>query len=121
MPVRGRDMVTGLPRTIEITSQEIRQALEEPLLAIVGAVRITLERTPPELSADLTDRGIVLAGGGSMLQNLDVRLAEETGVAIHRVEDPISSVVRGAGKLLDGRADLLELMALEDHEYPEYT
>jgi len=121
MVVKGRDLVTGLPRTIEITSQEIRQALEEPLLAIISAVRGTLERTPPELSADLTDRGIVLAGGGSMLRNLDVRLSEETGVAVHRVEDPISCVVRGAGMLLDGRSDLLELMALEDHEYPEYS
>ena len=119
--VKGRDLVTGLPRTIEISSQEVRQALEEPLLSIISAVRGTLERTPPELSADLTDRGIVLAGGGSMLRNLDLRLGEETGVPIHRVEDPVSCVVRGAGKLLDGRADLLELMALEDHEFPEYT
>ncbi len=121
MTVKGRDLVTGLPRTIEITSQEIRQALEEPLLAIIGAIRSTLERTPPELSADLTERGIVLSGGGSLLRNLDIRLSEETGVAVHRVEDPVSCVVRGAGRLLDGRPDLLELMTLEEHEYPEYS
>ena len=90
----------GVPKTITITDEEIRLALAETVNVIVDAVRVALERTPPELSADIVDRGIVLTGGGSMLRNLDKRLREETGLPVTNAEDPLSSVVLGAGKML---------------------
>jgi len=101
MQVKGRDQVKGLPRTIDITSEEIREALREPVAAIVEAVRVTLERTPPELSADIMDRGVVLAGGGALLRGLDQLIAKETGLHVTVAEDPLSSVVLGCGKFLD--------------------
>lgn len=100
MDVKGRDLVAGLPKTISITSQEIRDALAEPVARIVEAVRITLERCPPELSADLVDRGIVLAGGGALLRGLDRLINEETGLPVHVAEDPLSAVAEGTGKAL---------------------
>ena len=100
MEVKGRDQVTGLPKTAIITSQEIREALMEPILRIVEAIRITLERCPPELSADLLDRGIVLTGGGALLQGLDKLIAEQTGLSVHIAEDPLSSVAEGIGRAL---------------------
>jgi rod shape-determining protein MreB len=100
MEVRGRNLVEGIPQTITVTDEEIRQALNPAVSAIVDAVRVALERTPPELSADIVDRGIVLTGGGSMLKNLDKRLREETGLPLAMAEDPLSSVVLGAGKML---------------------
>jgi rod shape-determining protein MreB len=100
MEVKGRDMVAGIPKTVVVNSDEIREALQEPVNAIVDAVRSVLERTPPELSADIVDRGIVLTGGGSLLKNLDKRLREETGLPVAMAEDPLSSVVLGAGKML---------------------
>ena len=100
MDVKGRDLVVGLPKTISITSQEIREAMSEPLNTIVDAVRTTLERCPPELAADLVDRGIVLAGGGALLRGLDKLLKEETGLPVHVAEDPLSAVAEGAGKTL---------------------
>jgi rod shape-determining protein MreB len=104
MEIRGRDLVAGIPRTMEIKSDEIREALAEPIHAIVEAVRIALERTPPELAADIVDRGIVLVGGGSLLANLDILLREETGLPIMLAEDPFSAVVLGAGRCLDDPA-----------------
>ena len=101
MEVRGRDMVTGLPKTVTITSEEVREALSEPIRAIVDAARQTLEKTPPELSADLIDRGIVLAGGGSLLRGLDRLLAEETSLPVHIADSPMTAVVLGVGKGLD--------------------
>ncbi len=101
MEVKGRDLVAGIPKTLEINSEEIREALAEPLNAIVEAVRIALERTPPELAADIVDKGIVLAGGGALLRNLDVLLREETKLPITIAEDPLSAVVLGAGRALD--------------------
>ncbi len=101
MEVRGRDLVAGIPRTLEIKSDEVREALAEPIQAIVEAVRIALERTPPELAADIVDRGIVLVGGGSLLANLDILLREETGLPIMLAEDPFSAVVLGAGRCLE--------------------
>ena len=101
MEVRGRDLVTGLPKTVTITSEEVREALSEPIRSIVEAARLTLEKTPPELSADLIDRGIVLAGGGSLLRGLDRLLAEETGLPVHIAENPMTAVVLGVGKGLD--------------------
>ena len=101
MEVRGRDLVTGLPRNIEVSSEEVRAALSEPIAAIVEAVRITLERTPPELSADIMDKGIVMAGGGSLLHGLDKLLAEETGMPVHVADDPLSAVANGTGIAMD--------------------
>src|SRR5690606_7175800 len=100
MEVKGRDLVAGLPKTITVSSQEVREALLEPISTIVDSVRITLERCPPELSADLVDRGLVLAGGGALLRGLDTLLAEETGLPVHVAEDPLSAVAEGAGKVL---------------------
>jgi len=100
MEVKGRDLVAGLPKTITITSEEIREALQEPVSAIVEAIRITLERCPPELSADLVDRGIVLAGGTSLLRGIDKLIAEQTGLPVHRAEDPLSAVAEGTGVVL---------------------
>src|SRR6266545_2154477 len=98
--IKGRHLIEGVPKTITITDEEIREALAETVNVIVDAVRVALERTPPELSADIVDRGIVLTGGGSLLKNLDKRLREETGLPLAMAEDPLSSVVLGAGKML---------------------
>src|SRR2546421_2690402 len=100
MEIKGRHLIEGVPKTITITDEEIREALAETGNVIVDAVRVALERTPPELSADIVDRGIVLTGGGSLLKNLDKRLREETGLPLAMAEDPLSSVVLGAGKML---------------------
>jgi rod shape-determining protein MreB len=99
--VKGRDLVNGVPKTTEVSSVEIREALNEPISQIVEAVKLTLERTPPELSADILDRGIMLTGGGALLKGLDERLRLETNLAIHVPEDPLTAVVRGAGKVLE--------------------
>ncbi len=99
--VRGRDLVSGLPRTVRMTSTEIREAMAEPIAGIVEAVKMTLERTPPELSADIVDRGIVMAGGGSLLRGLDRLLAEETGMPVTLTDDPLDAVVLGTGKALE--------------------
>jgi len=101
MDVRGRDLVAGLPKTVTITSEEIREALSEPIRSIVEAARSTLEKTPPELSADLIDRGIVLAGGGSLLRGMDKLLAEETALPVHIAENPMNAVALGVGRGLD--------------------
>ena len=99
--IRGRDMVTGLPKTVVLTSEEIRQALEEPLSQIIDAVKETLDRTPPELASDIMDRGIMLAGGGSLLQGLDERLREETQMPAHLAESPLTCVAVGSGRSLE--------------------
>ncbi|MCG0238992.1 MAG: rod shape-determining protein [Firmicutes bacterium] len=101
MEIRGRDLVTGLPRTLTITSEEVRRALAEPVSAIVETVKITLENTPPELAADIMDRGIVMTGGGSLLRGLDVLLSKETGMPVHVADEPMLCVVRGTGQALD--------------------
>ncbi len=101
MDVRGRDLIAGLPKTINITSVEIREALQDPVQAIVDASKSTLEHTPPELAADLIDRGIVMAGGGSLLRGLDKRIAEETGLPVHVADDPLTAVVMGTGETLN--------------------
>jgi rod shape-determining protein MreB len=101
MQVKGRDQVMGLPKVITITSEEIRESLREPVSAIVDAVRVTLERTPPELSADIVDRGIVLAGGGALLRGLEKLLSKETGLHVTVSEDPLTAVVLGTGKFLE--------------------
>jgi rod shape-determining protein MreB len=101
MDVRGRDLISGLPKTISVTSVEIREALHDPVQAIVDASKTTLEQTPPELAADLIDRGIVMAGGGSLLRGLDKRIAEETGLPVHIANDPLTAVVLGTGHMLN--------------------
>lgn len=107
MEVKGRDLIAGIPKTLVIGQEEIREALEEPINAIVDAVKQALERTPPELAADIVDKGIVMAGGGALLRNLDILLREETGLPVMLAEDPISAVVLGSGKCLD-EIELLE-------------
>jgi rod shape-determining protein MreB len=100
MEVKGRDLVNGLPKTLIVTSEEIREALMEPVSTIVDAVRYTLERCPPELAADLVDRGLVLAGGGALLRGIDTLIAEQTGLPVHVADDPLSSVAEGTGVVL---------------------
>ena len=99
--VKGRDLVNGIPKTTEASSVEIREALSEPIAQIVEAVKLTLERTPPELSADILDRGVMLSGGGALLKGLDERLRLETSLPVHVAEDPLTAVVRGTGKILE--------------------
>jgi len=101
MEVKGRDLVAGIPKTLEMTSEEILEAMNEPINAIVEAIRIALERTPPELASDIVDKGIVLAGGGALLRNMDVLIREETGLPVMLADDPLSCVALGAGKVLD--------------------
>jgi rod shape-determining protein MreB len=101
MEVKGRDMVAGVPKTVVVNSDEMRDALAEPINAIVEAVLLALERTPPELAADIVDKGVVLTGGGALLKNMDVLLREETGLPVMVSDDPISAVVLGSGKTLD--------------------
>ena len=101
LDVRGRDLVAGLPKMITVTSEEIREALSEPIAQIVEAVRITLERTPPELSADLIEKGLILAGGGSLLRGLDKLISEETSLPVHLADDPLTAVALGTGKVLN--------------------
>jgi len=107
MQVKGRDQVLGLPKILTVTSEEIREALREPVNAIVDAVRVTLERTPPELSADIVDRGVVLAGGGALLRGIDQLLKKETGVHVAVAEDPLAVVVLGTGKYLEALKHLV--------------
>ena len=106
MEIKGRDLVTGIPKSLELNSDEVREALSEPIHAMVNAVRTTLERCPPELAADIADRGVVLTGGGALLHNLDVLIREETGLPVVVPEDPLLAVAHGSGKVLD-EIDLL--------------
>src|SRR5579859_621824 len=108
--VRGRDLVSGLPRAVRMTSTEIREAIAEPIAGIVEAVKMTLERTPPELAADIIDRGIVMAGGGSLLRGLDRLLAEETGMPVTRTDDPLGTVALGIGRALEGLETLKKVL-----------
>lgn len=101
LEIKGRDLVAGLPKTITITSEEIREALQEPLRAILETVKLSLEKTPPELSADLISHGIVMAGGGSLLRGMDKLISEETGLPVHIADDPMTAVACGTGKVLD--------------------
>lgn len=101
MEIKGRDLVAGVPRTLVISDEEVRESLSEPIGAIVDTVKIALERTPPELAADIVDKGIVMAGGGSLLRGLDVLLREQTGLPVTVAEDPLSAVALGTGQVLD--------------------
>ncbi|OGP70866.1 MAG: rod shape-determining protein [Deltaproteobacteria bacterium RBG_13_58_19] len=110
MDVKGRDLVTGIPKIIAINSDEVRQAIQEQIDTIVATVKTALEQTPPELAADIVDRGIYLTGGGALLKNLDVLLHQETGLPIKITEDPLATVVLGSGKALDNLHILKEVM-----------
>src|SRR5947207_15918684 len=107
--VKGRDLVTGMPKTRMITSQEVREALLEPITAIVDSVRVALESCPPELLAELVDRGLVLAGGGALLRGLDKPLSEETGLPVDVAEAPLSAVAEGRGRCLDETKSLSQV------------
>ena len=111
--IRGRDLVSGLPKTIVVTADEIRKAIEEPVNAIIDAVKTTLDRCPPELSGDVMDRGIVLTGGGALLHGLDERLRHETGMPIHVAKDPLNSVVVGTGKCVEEFEALRQVLISE--------
>jgi len=112
LEIKGRNLIEGIPKTVTVTDEEIREALADAITTIVNAVRVGLERTPPELSADIVDKGIVLTGGGALLKNLDTRLNKETGLPVFLAEDPLSSVVLGVGKFLDDMA-LLRRISLQ--------
>jgi rod shape-determining protein MreB and related proteins len=111
--VRGRDLLTGLPKTVDVSAEEIQQALSEPVSAIVDAIKICLEKTPPELAADIMDRGIMMAGGGSLLLNLDSLISDETGIPVHLAEDPLDCVALGTGKVLENTENLRKLLAMQ--------
>jgi rod shape-determining protein MreB len=110
--IKGRNLIEGVPKTITVDDTEIREALAECVATIMNAIRVALERTPPELSADISDRGIVLTGGGAMLKNLDKRIRQETGLPVSIAEDPLASVVLGTGKMLT-EFKLLRRIAIE--------
>jgi rod shape-determining protein MreB len=101
MEVKGRDLVAGVPKTLTVKSEEVREALQGPINAVVDAVKVALERTPPELAADIVDKGIVMTGGGSLLRNLDILLRDETGLPVMLAEDPLTAVALGTGRCLD--------------------
>ena len=111
--IRGRDLVTGLPKTVVVTAEEIRRAIEEPINAIVDAVKTTLDKCPPELSGDLMDRGIALTGGGALLRGMDDRLREETGMPIHLVDNPLDSVALGTGRCVEDFDALQQVLVPE--------
>ncbi|WWW03982.1 rod shape-determining protein [Actinomadura luteofluorescens] len=111
--IRGRDLVSGLPKTVVISAEEVRRAIEEPVNAVVDAVKTTLDKCPPELSGDIMDRGIALTGGGALLKNLDERLREETGMPIHLVDNPLDSVVLGTGKCVEDFESLRQVLVPE--------
>jgi rod shape-determining protein MreB len=111
--IRGRDLVSGLPRSVTLTSADVRAAMEEPLHAIIDAVRVTLDQTPPELAGDIMDRGIVLTGGGALLRGLDDRLRHETGMPVHVADDPLSSVALGAGRCVEEFEALQQVLVTE--------
>nr|WP_312882089.1 rod shape-determining protein [Actinomadura alba] len=111
--IRGRDLVSGLPKTIVISAEEVRRAIEEPVNSIVDAVKTTLDKCPPELSGDVMDRGIALTGGGALLRNLAERLREETGMPIHMVDNPLDSVVLGTGKCVEDFESLRQVLVPE--------
>ena len=111
MHVKGRDLITGLPKEIAISQRQIAEALAEPVAQIIDTIKRALEQTPAELAADIVDKGIVLAGGGALIRNLDILLREETGLPIMIAEDPLCAVVLGSGKALD-QIDILSSVAM---------
>ena len=117
MEAKGRDFITGLPRREVISSEEIREALREPVTAIIEAIRLALEKTPPQLSADIFDRGMVLAGGGSLLRGIDKAISRETGLQVTIADDPLTCVARGTGVVLDDLTRMSGVLEISDNEY----
>ncbi|RPF43112.1 rod shape-determining protein MreB [Hydrogenoanaerobacterium saccharovorans] len=117
MEIKGRNLVDGLPKNIYITPAEIRDALEDPLSAVLDAIKVTLERTPPELSADIIDHGITLTGGGALLKNLDKLVAEETGMPVYIAENPLDCVAIGTGRVLEDLGKLVDVLSEDDRKY----
>jgi rod shape-determining protein MreB len=111
MDIKGRDLISGIPKTIVINEVEIREAISEPVNVILDTIKVILENTPPEIAADIVDSGIVLAGGGALLRGLDLLIRKETGLPVIVAEDPLTAVVRGVGKMLD-ELDLLRRIAI---------
>ncbi len=111
MEIKGRDLVSGIPKAINVTEDEIREALQESIGLILDTIKVTLENTPPELAADIVDKGIVLAGGGALLKGLDILIREQTGVPVILPDDPLTAVVRGCGMMLD-KLELLQKVAI---------
>ena len=112
MEIKGRNLIEGIPKTLEITDEEVREALSDSISTIVNAVRVALERTPPELSADIADKGIVLTGGGALLKGLDHRIKEDTDLPVFLAEDPLSSVAIGTGMMLE-EMELLKRISVQ--------
>ena len=106
MDIKGRDMITGLPKTVTITEEQVRNALKEPVYAVIESIKTTLEKTPPELAADIMEKGIMLAGGGALLKGLDELITHETNMPVHIAESPLDCVVLGAGKALENFDEL---------------
>lgn len=117
MDIKGRDLMDGLPKNIQITSEEIREALADPLSMVLDAIRTTLEKTPPELSADIIDHGITLTGGGALLRGLDQLIEKETGMPVHIAESPLDCVAMGTGRVLDDIDRLRDLLADDAKSY----
>ena len=115
--IRGRDMISGLPRTVPVTTEQIREALAEPVSAIIDAVKTTLDKTPPELAADIMEQGIMITGGGALLAGLDRRLSHETGMPINIAHNPLFSVVIGSGRALENIDAMRGLMSLGGDDY----
>ena len=114
--IRGRDLVTGLPKTIVVSTSELREAVDEPVMAIIDAVKYTLDRTPPELAADMMEKGIVITGGGALLHGLDTRMASETGMPVYVADNPLFSVVLGSGQCLE-QFDVLKQVLLSSQQH----
>lgn len=117
MEIKGRNLVDGLPKNIYITPAEIREALEDPLSAVLDAIKVTLERTPPELSADIIDHGITLTGGGALLKNLDKLVSEETGMPVYIADNPLDCVAAGTGRVLEDLGKLSDVLSEDDRRY----
>jgi rod shape-determining protein MreB len=115
MPIKGRDLLTGLPKTLTCTSEEIREALQEPIAAIIETVKSTIERTPPELAGDILEKGLMMAGGGALLRGLDNLISSETGLPVHLTSDPLTAVVVGTGKILEDDRYLRVLSNAQDN------
>ncbi len=117
MEIKGRNLVDGLPKNMMLHPEEVREALADSIMSVLDAIRTTLERTPPELSADIIDHGITLTGGGAMLRGLDQLISKETGMPVQVAENPLDCVAAGTGKLLENLNSMKELLSDDDSKY----